>query len=57
MDLQVGTTFNNIAEAKLAIKTFVANAAESWKATHSDKKTILSANDSVLVLEYNVPGT
>ena len=38
MDLQVGTTFNNIAEAKLAIKTFVANAAESWKATHSDKK-------------------
>ena len=38
MDLQVGTTFNNITEAKLAIKTFVANAAESWKATHSDKK-------------------
>ena len=31
MDLQVGTTFNNITEAKLAIKTFVANAAESWK--------------------------
>ena len=38
IDLQVGTTFNNIAEAKLAIKTFVANAAESWKATHCDKK-------------------
>ena len=38
MDLQVGTTFNNISEAKLAIKTFVANAAESWKATHSDKR-------------------
>jgi hypothetical protein len=36
MELQVGTTFNNIAEAKLAIKTFVANAAESWKATHSE---------------------
>ena len=38
MDLQVGTTFDNIIEAKLVIKTFVADAAESWKATHSDKK-------------------
>jgi hypothetical protein len=31
VDLQVGTTFNNITEAKLAIKSFVANAAKSWK--------------------------
>jgi hypothetical protein len=38
MDLQVSTMFNNITEAKLAIKTFVANAAESWKATYSNKK-------------------
>jgi hypothetical protein len=49
MDLQVGTTFNNITEAKIAIKTFVANAAESWKATHSDKKKFISVNNSVLV--------
>jgi hypothetical protein len=38
MDLYIGTTFDNITEAKLAIKTFVADASESWKATHSDKK-------------------
>ena len=37
IDLQVGTTFNNITEAKLVFKTFVANAAKSWKATYSDK--------------------
>jgi hypothetical protein len=38
MDIQVGATFDNITEAKLGIKTFVADAAESWKATLSNKK-------------------
>jgi hypothetical protein len=33
-----GTTFNNITEAKLAIKTFVIDASKSWKATYSNKK-------------------
>lgn len=38
MDLHVGTTFDSITEAKAAIKAFVADAAESWKTTHSDKE-------------------
>jgi hypothetical protein len=38
MDLHVGTTFNTIIEAKIAIKAFIADAAESWKSTHSDKE-------------------
>jgi hypothetical protein len=38
MDLHVDTTFDNITEAKAAIKAFVADAAESWKSTHSDKE-------------------
>jgi hypothetical protein len=56
MDLQVGTKFNNITEAKLAIKTFVANAAESWKATHSDKKrfNIVCSEFELLTLRRKV---
>ena len=38
MALHVGDTFSNIALAKEAIKDFVANASESWKATYSDKQ-------------------
>lgn len=38
MDIHVGTTFDNIIEAKTIIKAFVADAAESWKSTHSDKE-------------------
>jgi hypothetical protein len=38
IDSHVGTTFDNITEAKLAIKAFIAGAAESWKSTHSDKE-------------------
>jgi hypothetical protein len=38
MDLHIGTTFDTIIEAKIAIKAFVADAAESWKSTHSDKE-------------------
>jgi hypothetical protein len=38
MELQVGTTFEDLSVAKLAIKTFVANASESWKITYSNKK-------------------
>jgi hypothetical protein len=38
MDIHVGTTFDNIIEAKTIIKAFVADTAESWKSTHSDKE-------------------
>jgi hypothetical protein len=38
IELQIETTFENIAIAKLAIKTYIANATESWKAIYSDKK-------------------
>ena len=37
MSLQVGNTFSSIQAAKDAIKTVLAEAKESWKATHSDK--------------------
>lgn len=37
MSLQVGSTFPSIQAAKDAIKTVLAEAQESWKATHSDK--------------------
>ena len=37
MPLQVGNTFPSIQAAKDAIKTVLAEAQESWKATHSDK--------------------
>ena len=38
IDLYISTTFNDIIEAKLAIKTFVVDASKSWKATYSNKK-------------------
>jgi environmental stress-induced protein Ves len=38
MDIHVGTTFDNIIEAKTIIKAFAADTAESWKSTHSDKE-------------------
>jgi len=38
MNLYVGTTFNTITEAKVAIKAFVADAAELWKFTHFNKE-------------------
>ena len=37
MSLQVGSTFPSIQTAKDTIKTVLAEAQESWKATHSDK--------------------
>ncbi len=37
MPLQVGDTFPSIQAAKDTIKTVLAEAQESWKATHSDK--------------------
>jgi hypothetical protein len=36
MSLQVRNTFPSIQAAKDAIKTVLAEAQESWKATHSD---------------------
>src|ERR1700709_1134470 len=38
MDLHIGTTFDTIAEAKAAIKVFMADSSESWKSTHSNTK-------------------
>ena len=37
MDLKVGSVFDDIPSAKAAIKAYLADATESWKATHSDK--------------------
>jgi len=37
MPLQVRDTFPSIQAAKDTIKTVLAKAQESWKATHSDK--------------------
>ena len=37
MSLQVGSTFPSIQVAKDTIKTALAEAQQSWKATHSDK--------------------
>jgi hypothetical protein len=38
MALHVGDNFSNITLANKAIKDFVANNSESWKATYSDKQ-------------------
>lgn len=38
MDLHIGTTFDTMVEAKAVIKAFIADSAESWKSTHSDRK-------------------
>jgi hypothetical protein len=38
MSFSVGQTFDNIASAKAAIKTYVGNAGESYKVVYSDKK-------------------
>jgi hypothetical protein len=37
MDIKVSTVFEDIPSAKVAIKVYLADAAELWKTTHSDK--------------------
>jgi hypothetical protein len=37
MDLKVGSVFEDIPAAKAAIKAYLADAAELWKTTYSDK--------------------
>jgi hypothetical protein len=49
MSLQVGSTFPSIQAVKDAIKTVLAEAQESWKATHSDK-----ARFNIILQGYNL---
>jgi hypothetical protein len=49
MDLKIGSAFDDIPSAKLAIKAYLTDAAESWKVTYSDKSRfciICKQNDS-----------